>query len=428
MNACSARAVSRSVHVARLYPAPVQVERLDAQGHAARGLWNLLHEWHLSCQENGRWMLPFAEVDRQMRAARKDPPEGYEWLATLPAQASQQVLKQYQRAWKRCYGGKGRPPRFKARNRTRMAIDVPQARQLNITHLSRNWGELVIPCVGRTKFRWTRPLPGVSRGVPGWPTGARLVRYANGWHVIFRIEIPDVVLPVNDLPPVGVDRGVVRTLALSDGTFHDMPELLSVGEARHLLRLERKAARQGRARPRSQPTSKRLHGTYDRIAGVRARTKRRRDDWVHKTTAEITRNHGLVVLEDLRVTNMTRSARGTVTEPGSKVRQKAGLNRVILSAAWGRIGEHLAYKTAREGGLLVKVPAPGTSQRCHACGFTDRASRRSQALYVCTGCGWAGNADTNAAKNILAAGLAVNGRGVIAAGRGSEAPTIRRAA
>lgn len=416
------------VHVARLYPTSEQTERLDAQGHAARGLWNLLHEWHAMCREHRRPMLSMAEVDRQMRAARKDPPEGFEWLSTLPAQACQQVLKQYQRTWKRCFDGLVRPPRFKARSRSRMAVDVPQARQLRVVRLNRRWGELTVPGVGRVRFRWTRPLPGVSRGEPGRLTGARMVREANGWHVVFRIETLDVSPAPHSGPVVGIDRGVTRALALSDGTFRDLPALLSPGEARRLLRLERKAARQRRSRPRGTPTSNRLHRTYDQIAAMRARTKRRRGDWAHKVTTEISRQFGVVAVEDLKIRNMTRSARGTLEAPGRNVQAKAGLNRAILDVGWGRIGEHLAYKTTREGRVLVKVPAPRTSQKCHACGVVDPASRRTQALFACTACGWSGNADTNAAKNILAAGRAVNGRGATAVASGLEASTAREAA
>ncbi|KJE24806.1 transposase [Frankia torreyi] len=379
--------------------------KLDGQGHAARGLWNLLHEWHIMCREHRRSALPLAAVDRQMREARKSPPEGFEWLSLLPAQACQQVLKQYQAAWKRCYAGLARPPRFRFRRRARLAVDVPQASGLQVIRRSRRWGVLSVPGVGRVRFRWTRPLPGVSRGVPGRLTGARLVREVNGWHVVFRIETPDVRPEPHGGPVVGVDRGVTRTLALSDGSFRDLPVLLSVGEAGRLLRLERKAARQRRARARGAATSNRLTRTYDQIARVRARTKRRRDDWAHKVTTGISREFGLVVIEDLRVGNMTRSARGAVENPGRQVRQKAGLNRSVLNAAWGRIGAHLAYKTAWEGGVLVKVPAPYTSQRCHVCGVVDRASRPDQATFLCTSCGWSGNADINASLNIRAAGL-----------------------
>ena len=84
--------------------------------------------------------------------------------------------------------------------------------------------------------------------------------------------------------------------------------------------------------------------------------------------------------------------------------QKSGLNRVIHAEAWGRTTAMLAYKTTRHGGTLHKVPAPGTSQRCHACRTITPGSRETQAKFVCKNpaCGWSGNADTNAARNVLA--------------------------
>jgi putative transposase len=82
---------------------------------------------------------------------------------------------------------------------------------------------------------------------------------------------------------------------------------------------------------------------------------------------------------------------------------KSGLNRVISQEAWARTIEQLAYKTARRGGTLSRVPAPKTSQRCSACGTTTPGSRESQAVFACKNpdCGWSGNADTDAARKFL---------------------------
>jgi putative transposase len=100
---------------------------------------------------------------------------------------------------------------------------------------------------------------------------------------------------------------------------------------------------------------------------------------------------------------MVKSARGTVDEPGKNVAQKAGLNRSIAQEAWGRTVTMLTYKLAHRGGTLVKVPAPGTSRRCSACGCTTPGSREDQATFICKnpGCGFEANADWNAARNIL---------------------------
>lgn len=123
----------------------------------------------------------------------------------------------------------------------------------------------------------------------------------------------------------------------------------------------------------------------------------------HKTTTNLARTYATVVVEQLDITNMVKSARGTIEEPGKNVAQKSGLNRSISQEAWGRTVTMLTYKTARYGGTLHKVPAPGTSLRCSVCGFTTPGSRESQAVFVCKneGCGWSGNADENAARNVL---------------------------
>lgn len=406
--------------VRRLEPSPEQAAQLDAQGHAARTLWNLLHDWWTWGGRNRRPSMK--QADDAIRLARKDIP----WLADLPAQAAQQVLKTYLRAWGNFFDGRARPPEFKSRLRSRMAIDVPQGRDLGVKRVSRHHAHVRIPKVGVVRFRWSGPIPGVGRAA-GRLTGARLVRDALGWHIVFRTERDAPDPAPHSGPSVGIDRGVNVALALSDGNDQIHESWLRPKEAERLLRLEREAARQKRACKPFERTSNRLHRTYDQIASLRARATRRRAGWQHQTTTALARAYGTVVVEDLRLADMTRSARGTVAAPGVNVRQKAGLNRAVLNEAHGRTVELLAYKLAERGGTLVKVPAAGTSQTCSQCRHRDPLSR-SGVKFACTACGWVGHADTNAAVNIWnAAGLAVYGRG--ASERwGREASTTRDAA
>jgi len=104
---------------------------------------------------------------------------------------------------------------------------------------------------------------------------------------------------------------------------------------------------------------------------------------------------------------MTRSARGTIAQPGRNIRQKAGLYRGILASGWGVLVRRLEDKAP---GRVERARPAYTSQRCSACGHAAADSRESQALFRCTACGYAGNADVNAASNI-AAGHAVTARG-----------------
>ncbi|WP_327047669.1 transposase [Microbispora sp. NBC_01189] len=405
-------------HVARLDLSTAQVAVLDGQAHTARALWNLLHEYVTFRQ--GR-LATVKDCDAAIRAARRE----IDWMGRLPAQAAQAVLRTYRQAWANFFdpGHPAGRPTFKSRSRTRPAVDVPQARDLNIARLNRRWGAVNLPKVGRVRFRWTRDLPGVTRGGPaGRITGARLVKEADGWHIVFRAERQVPAPAAHPGEPVGIDRGITVALALSDGTTREHGPWLRDGEKQHLRRLEKKSARQRRTRTPGRPTSKRLARTYDRIARLRATAKRRALNWQHQTTTEIARTFGVIVVEDLQIPNMVRSATGTIDNPGRNVRHKAGLNRAITGQAWGRTVTLLEYKTRDRGGLMVKVPAPGTSQTCHQCGHRDPAARNG-IRYACANpaCGWAGHADTNAAINIRnAAGTAVSGRGDLGAARSAK--------
>jgi len=114
----------------------------------------------------------------------------------------------------------------------------------------------------------------------------------------------------------------------------------------------------------------------------------------------------MVVLEDLRIQSMTRSARGTIDAPGRNVRAKTGLNRSILGMAWGMTGRLLAYKCAEHGGTLLMVDPRNSSIECAQCGHVAKENRIGQARFHCTSCGLVANADTNAAQVLLARGLA----------------------
>jgi len=399
----------RRVQQARLCLTSAQIEALDRQGHTARALWNLLHEWYTWRGAGGSIAKrpSRAEMDRQLREARSNPVPGYEWLSLLPAQATQQVLKHYLLAWDRFYKGYSGRPRFKRRSAC-LAVDNPQVASLRVLRLNHRWGEVTVIMVGRVRFRWTRPLPGTPNGSPGRITGARLIKDSLGWHIFFRIKEPIGKIQPNQHPPVGVDRGAVHTMTLSDGRQLDMPELLTNGEQRRLRKLELEAARR-RARRQRHPgrrMSNRERSTYTQIAKLRARQARRRQDWLHKQTTDLAKNHSLVVLEDLRIQNMTRSARGTIEKPGRNVRAKAGLNRSILGMAWGKAGQMLAYKCPDRGGRLVKVNPRNSSIECADCGHIDKENRLDQAHFRCKSCGHKANADSNAAQVLLVRGLA----------------------
>jgi IS605 OrfB family transposase len=264
--------------------------------------------------------------------------------------------------------------------------------------LSRKWGEVQVPKVGWVRFRW-------SRVIPHEPKSYRITRDRAGrWHVAFAVIPRPIDGPCTGLV-VGVDRGIAVSAALSTGELLSVPGLRD-NEARRPLRLQRKLAR-------AQQGSIRRRHVRAAIARLRAREADRRRDWVEKTSTDLARRFDVIRVEDLKIKNMVRSARGSAHRPGTNVRAKAGLNRSIHTAGWGRLVKRLEDKAP---GRVEKINPAYTSQCCSVCGTVDAKARESQAVFRCRCCGYSGNADVNAARNI-AAGRAVTARGGSPLGR-----------
>ena len=307
--------VKRQVgHRARLALSPSEIRVMDDQAHAARTLWNCLHSWWQMMPKNKRTL---AGADAAIRQARKD----LDYLAVLPAQAAQAVLKTYHRAWMNCWEGRAQEPNYKGRFRSPMSVDIPQGRDLNIVRVHRRWGMVNIPKVGRVRFRWTKDLPvGKRADKENRITGARLVKDALGWHIAFRIQTLECAPEPHQGAQVGIDAGVNIPLALSnkDHQDHRRPPRLPNGdsdrdkwltpkEKAKLLKLERQAAHRKTFPKRGEKTSKRLQQTYDQIMQLRAKATRRALDWQHQTTTYLARTYGMLVVEQLNILGMTRS-------------------------------------------------------------------------------------------------------------------------
>ena len=267
-----------------------------------------------------------------------------------------------------------------------------RGRQWDVRRLNRNWGQVRVPKAGWVRFRWSRDVPADARSF-------RVTRDRAGrWHLAFAV-IPDPVPGPGTGEVVGIDRGVAVSAALSTGEMLTVPAL-SARERARLRRLQRRLAKARRG-------SNRRGKAKTAVARLKARETDRRKDWAEKTSTDIARRFDVIRVEDLKIRNMTRSAKGTAEQPGHGVRAKAGLNRGISRSGWGLLVRRLEDKAP---GWVEKINPAFTSQRCSACGHVDGRSRESQARFRCTACGYAGNADVNAARNI-AAGHAVTARG-----------------
>jgi len=230
--------------------------------------------------------------------------------------------------------------------------------------------------------------------LPGENSVATKLPQRTRWCCEIAVE-DDAVAPA---ATVGIDRGVARTLAFSDIGFAARG---FAGLPRDRLRLlDRRARTQARTLARCQRGSRRRQKAKQRLAASKARAARLRRHWNHVQTARVAKRFGTVCIEALNTRAMTASARGTLDAPGTKVRQKAGLNRAILEQGWHQFERFLADKLAASGGKLITVPAAFTSQTCACCNAVSKSHRKSQAVFLCADCGHVADADTNAAINI----------------------------
>ena len=385
----------------RLLPTPAQQAVLrDHCGHA-RYIWNLAVEQHSHWHPGRKGAPGYREQCHQLTAARGEHP----WLREGSQTVQQQALRDFAQAMAAFFdpgNPAGRPSWRKAGRDEGFRIVGRRGRQWDVRRVSRKVGQVWVPKAGWIRFRWSRSVP----------SGAKSYRVtmdrAGRWHVAFA-AVPDPVPAPGNGEVVGIDRGVAVSAALSTGELLSVPGL-TARERKRLRRLERKLSR---ARRGSNRRGRMKHA----IARLRARETDRRKDWAEKTSTDIARHFDVIRVEDLKIGNMTRSARGTRGDPGRNVRQKAGLNRGILASGWGLLVRRLEEKAP---GRVEKFRPAFTSQRCSACGQVDRDSRESQAVFRCTACGFACHADVNAAKNI-AAGHAVTARG----GDGAARPVNR---
>lgn len=193
--------------------------------------------------------------------------------------------------------------------------------------------------------------------------------------------------------------GIARFSTLSDGTYYNPINSFKKYQNK-LAKLQRKLSKKVKFSANWRKFNLKIQKLHQKIANVR-------NDFLHKTSTAISKNHALVVIEDLQIANMSKSAKGTLENPGKNVRTKSGLNKSILDQGWGEFRRQLAYKLKWLGGKLITVNPQYTSQCCSNCGCIEKDNRKTQAKFKCVSCGYEINADVNAANNILAAGLAV---------------------
>ncbi|WP_368096747.1 RNA-guided endonuclease InsQ/TnpB family protein [Bifidobacterium adolescentis] len=355
----------------------------------------------------------------------------YSWMAGIPAPILSSTDRIENTEWsaglkrKKTIGG--RIPGFKSRHRGLGFVCWRNASKTGnaiFRKTGRKSGVVVI--TGMNPTGWVKPggkahwrvIIHVRVSQPIRPYTSVHVDWTHRSLVFVNMPLP---LPRTGDGEVGIDRGCVHTLALSDGTFMDMPKP-SKAELKRLKYLQRRMARQDRTNEArggktAKLASKRRRRTLSEFNALQGYIVRRRNDWIERTTTRLAQENILVAMEDLDVRAMTKrpKPRPDPDKPGQYLhngaKAKTGLNRSILSNNWSRLRKRLQDKMNANGGRLVVVPAAYTSQTCHQCGHVAKENRDSQAVFKCVECGYRANADVNAAKDILGRALIQTGGG-----------------
>jgi len=297
------------------------------------------------------------------------------------SQPLQQKLKHLDRALKDAFNPKQpkKFPRFKKRGRND-SFTYPQGFKIDEKN-----SRVCLPKIGWVRYR-------SSRTVEGKPKNLTVSLRGKHWYVSIQTEMEIGEPKHPSVTEIGIDMGVAKS--------------------------QKKLSRK-------KKYSKNWRKQKVEVSRIHIRVADARKDFLHKASTTISKNQAVVYLEDLKVSNMSASAKGTEEEPGRNVKAKAGLNKSILDQGWFEFRRQLEYKQKWRGGEVVVVEPRYTSQTCSACGNVDRASRQSQELFECVRCGYEENADINAAKNILRAGRARMACGSNSNGSRKQEPTER---
>jgi putative transposase len=307
------------------------------------------------------------------------------WLKDAPSQTLQQALKNLESSFGNFFAKRADFPKFKKKG-VSDSFRFPQGFKIE-QHNNR----IFLPKLGWLRYRNSRTLLGTPKNIT-------VSIKCGKWYASIQTEREIEQPEHQSTSMVGVDVGIARFATVSNGQFEAINSFKQKQAklACYQGGLARKVKFSSNWKKQKDKISK-LHST---IANIRK-------DYLHKTTSTISQNHAMIVIEDLQISNMSKSAKGTMERKGRNVKAKSGLNRSILDQGWFEFRRQLEYKQAWAGGCVIAVNPRNTSRTCPCCKHVAKENRLTQAKFECVECGFSNNADLVGAINILAAGHAV---------------------
>ncbi len=317
----------------------------------------------------------YAQTDRALTEMKKDPDLAF--LNEVSSVPLQQALRHQHKAFSAFFARRARYPRFKSRCSRQSAHYTRSA-------FSLRGGELRLAKTDAPlRFVWSWPeadLTGLD------PAMVIVSREPDGrWYVTFTTDAPGP----EPLPAAGYAAGVdlgVKDFAVTSGGER-------IVNPRHLERKARRLARYQRRLARCHRGSANRAKAAAKVARAHRKVRDARRDFLHRASTRLVRSADTIVIEDLNVSGMVRNRH---------------LARAISDCGWGEFRRQLAYKCERTGRELVVIDRwYPSSKTCSACGYRLAELSLSTRHWTCPSCRSRHDRDINAAKNILAAGLAV---------------------
>ncbi|WP_407691219.1 RNA-guided endonuclease InsQ/TnpB family protein [Saccharopolyspora mangrovi] len=382
----------RTAYKVRAYPDSEQAAQLGRTFGCVRLVWNkTLDLRHRAYHAHGK-TTSYKETDAALTAWKKT--EELAFLSEVSSVPLQQNLRHQHAAYANFFAGRAKYPRFKSRNGRQSAHYTRSAFSLRD-------GRLKLAKHGKPlNFVWSWDAGTLAKLNP---TMVIVSREPDGrWYLTFAVDTEDPQAVPETGSTVGVDLGVKDFAVLS--TEEKIPN------PRHLDRKARNLCRYQRQMARKKPGSANRRKAKNKVARTHRKIRNARADFLHRASTRLVREHDVVAIEDLHIAGISSSPKGTVDKPGRNVRAKAGLNRAVMDAALGEFRLQLEYKAERAGKRVVVIDRwYPSSKTCSACGHLLERLKLSVRQWTCPNCGTRHDRDHNAAKNILAAGLAVAG-------------------
>lgn len=364
----------------RLYPNKEQQQLIHKTFGSCRFVYNQLLDAKIKAYECGDNLSTY-ELKKRL-VPMKNSKDG-EFLKEVDSTALQNSVLKIDIAYKNFFRRvknkqKAGFPKFKSKHNSY------QSYQTSTASIKDN--KLYLPKIGKVKAVFHRgEITGKIKTVT--------ISYEAGqYHASINYEDGlQEVIGSNNGKSIGIDVGVKVFVYTSDNQkikhINLKKEIASVIKTQKSLSRKKKGS-SNRAKAKAKLAKKHL------------KLRNKRNDFLHKVSKKLSENQ-TVAVENLRIKNMSKKAKGSIENPNMRASAKSGLNRSILQQSWGKFFELLEYKLKRNGGQLIRVEPKYTSLKCSRCGHVSKENRLTQAKFICTKCRYTANADYNASVNVL---------------------------